>query len=321
MNSHLNDLYHYARLFIGRRSDFALQQENGAYYRVGRVLTARDVRAHLDGAATLGTYVINEAGRCRAATFDADSDGGLEQLHMVQTRLAEAGIPAYLEQSRRGGHLWVFFAEPARASLVRRWLLPYCPAGIEFYPKQAEGAGYGSLIRLPFGIHRKSGKRYPFVEWSAGGPGPVARTIGETLAWLNTVPRVRVPALDLQPWPEPRARHAQDKSPSYRQHTTMPDFPPTIRDWCAAYNPVQMIGSYVDLDHQGRGWCPFGEHHAGGCDTHASLKVYQPDGTSNYCWYCYAWQQGGSLFDFLRHWYRLDARELWRRLQRKEITA
>src|SRR5258708_29593122 len=45
-------------------------------------------------------------------------------------------------------------------------------------------------------------------------------------------------------------------------------------------------------------WSPFSSHHAHGCDTHASFKVYQPGTPGGYCWYCYVWQQGGSAFDF-----------------------
>jgi len=49
--------------------------------------------------------------------------------------------------------------------LVRAWLLPFCPAGVEFYPKQ-EAASWehpGSLIRLPWVCICDPGERYPFV--------------------------------------------------------------------------------------------------------------------------------------------------------------
>jgi hypothetical protein len=42
--------------------------------------------------------------------------------------------------------------------------------------------------------------------------------------------------------------------------------------------------------------------------------VYQPSPPDICCWYCHAWQQGGSLFDFLRLYYGLEAGELWRLL-------
>src|SRR3989440_600727 len=144
-------LNEYSRLFVSRRDDYAVQQGNGRYLRVARPLTKMALRNHLDGVESLGTYVIDERGRCRFAVFDADSHNGLDVLLDVQGWLASDGVPSYLERSRRGGHLWVLFQVPALASYVRSWFLPYCPAGVEFYPKQDEGNGYGSLIRLPLG--------------------------------------------------------------------------------------------------------------------------------------------------------------------------
>jgi hypothetical protein len=307
----------YWNLFIGRSNDFAQQRANGGYWRVGRALTLADLANHLRGQWTLGTYVTNEQGRCRFAVYDADSQDGLRELRHVQTVLAHQGLPAYLERSRRGGHLWVFFVEPVPASQVRAWLLPWCPTGVEFYPKQAEGAGYGSLIRLPLGVHLRSRKRYPFVEWVEREPVPVARSVSETLDWFSTVRRAQVPAL--QP-ASPRAARTQETSFSFSRQTTMPTFPATIRDWCAAQDPYRVIGRSVDLNSQGIGQCPFNWHHAHG-DTRPSFKVYTPGRPGGYCWYCYTWEQGGSVFDFLRYWHNLDARELWQRLQRNEVQS
>src|SRR5207237_7334785 len=130
----------------------ALQQVNGRYLRVGSPLTKIALLNHLDGVESLGTYVIDERGRCRFAVFDADSHNGLDVLLDVQGQLTHDGVPSYLERSRRGGHLWVLLKVSALASHVRSWLLPYCPAGVEFYPKQDEANGFGSLIRLPLAV-------------------------------------------------------------------------------------------------------------------------------------------------------------------------
>lgn len=307
----------YWSLFIGRSNDFAQQRNDGGYWRVGRSLTMTDLANHLDRQWTLGSYVMNEKGRCRFAVFDADSENGLPELRHLQAILARQGIPAYLERSRRGGHLWVFFVEPVPASQVRAWLLPWCPAGVEFYPKQAEGAGYGSLIRLPLGVHLRSGKRYPFVEWRERGPVPVARSAPATLDWLATIKRAQVP--DLQP-ARPRAPRTQETSFSNSRHTTMLTFPLTIREWCANQDPYRVIGAYVDLNSQGIGSCPFSWHHTHGRDAHASFKVYTPGTPGGYCWYCYTWQQGGSVFDFLRYWHNLEPREMWKRIQAQATT-
>lgn len=228
-------IHTYMRLFVGRCNDFAQQRANGGYWRVGRSLTLSNVEDHLAGSWTLGTYLIDERGQCAFAVFDADSENGLQVLADLQAVLNRQGIPSYLEKSRRGGHLWVFFGEPIPASQARAWLLPFCPERVEFYPKQAESKGYGSLIRLPLGVHLRNGKRYPFVEWRDGGPVPVARSVLETLEWLGTMQRAethtlptikqrvtqhpkrhRFPILDTQPHPhsrQPSGNGARNKTP------------------------------------------------------------------------------------------------------------
>jgi len=110
------------------------------YTRMGTDLTYEILFWHLEGRQTLGTYVINELNQCSFAVFDSDAPTGLFDLAAVQMSLTTNGIPSYLETSRRGAHLWVFFSEPISSVLVRAWLLPFCPAGVEFYPKQ-EAAG------------------------------------------------------------------------------------------------------------------------------------------------------------------------------------
>src|SRR5215469_9326700 len=111
----------YIRAFVGRRDDYALQQDDGRYLRVGRPLTYSALRRHLAGVETIGTYVIDEQGTCRFAVFDSDLAGeaGLQQLAAVQTSLAAAGIPSHLEESRRGGHLWVLLDRLLPASQLR----------------------------------------------------------------------------------------------------------------------------------------------------------------------------------------------------------
>jgi len=315
----------YGTLFVSRRDDYASQQADGRYRRAGHKLTYAAVQAHLDGLVTLGTYVIDEQGCCRFAVFDDDREGvtltdRLARLLNVQRRLLGDGLPSLLEQSRRGGHLWVLTDRRVPASHLRRVLLPYCPAGVEFFPKQDEGGGYGSLIRLPLGVHQRSGRRYGFVRWdeSHGRLVAVARDVAGTLSWLSTVERAALPALSPTP--------AGDSPTLPQQHTlivsknpfiaapTLAPATPSIRVWSASRDPVAVIGRYVPLDARGLGCCPFGEHHRNGKDSHPSFRVYQPRGDGLSCWYCYAWGKGGTLFDFFCAWYNITPRELWRRI-------
>jgi len=129
---------------------------------------------------------------------------------------------------------------------------------LSFYPKQDECEGYGSLIRLPLGVHRRSGQRYHFIERGATGLVSLTSTEEDRAAWFTSITLMGVP----------------------------------LRQWNEAQDPFQVIGRYVSLTSKGVGQCPFGEHHTGGRDTKASLKVYTSRVAGGYCWYCYTWQRG-----------------------------
>lgn len=310
----------YARLFVGRRSDFAIQGDNGRYRRAFQLLTLDTLTRHLGGAVTLATYVRDERGLCRFGVFDADQDNGLDVLAGVQRDLAHDGVSSYLERSRRGGHLWVLFAEQLLASDVRRWLLPYGPHGIEFYPKQDEGEGVGSLIRLPFGVHKLSDRRYPFVIVTQDGAiTPIADKLGAMMAWLTEVERVQPP--DVRP-SEPERTNVPKHTHTIVSKNT-PTEPGTeyssIREWVGAQDALRIISRYVQLDRHGLGCCPFGEHHSDGRDSHPSFRAYQPRYVGASSWYCYAWQRGGNVFDFLCLYHGLDAFAMWHRIQSRDV--
>jgi hypothetical protein len=314
-----DDLAQYARLFVGRRNDYALQREDGRYRRAFERLTLDALSSHLAGQRTLATYVIDETGCCKFVVYDCDLDNGLEVLAGVQLLLANDGIGSYLERSRRGGHLWVLLAQVTRASTVRAWLLPYCPGEVEFYPKQNEGAGVGSLIRLPLGVHRLSGQRYPFVSYQNGAIAPTAATLYKTLTWLQTVERVQVPQTIISEPPRDQvdrgAHMLPNKSPAYRPVTGYS----SIREWTEDQDPLMIISRYVKLNGSGLGCCPFGEHHSDGKDSNPSFRAYKPSYRGASSWYCYAWQRGGNVFDFLCLYHGLDAAAMWARIQNGDI--
>jgi hypothetical protein len=319
----------FANLFVSRRDDYAIQQVDGRYLRAGRPLTYSTLARHLHGALTIGTYVMDERGMCRFALFDDDTDSDdlserVKTLVSVQQRLRADGIPSYLEGSRRGAHLWVFCSRLVVASQLRRWLLLYCLQGVEFYPKQDEGTReYGSLVRLPLGVHRRTNCRYWFFSWHDEGRVhlvPTARSVSESLAWLPRLQRAMVPDLEMLP-PSPNGP-GDDAQQSLAKTVTLP-VPllsgTTIHAWCASQNPFTVIGRYVQLDRHGLGCCPFGEHHSDGKDSHPSLRVYQPKRAGGSCWYCYVWEHGGNLFDFLCSWHEVSAKVLWHRILVGEV--
>jgi hypothetical protein len=218
----------------------------------------------------------------------------------------------------------VFCDRLVPASQLRRWLLPYCPAGVEFFPKQDEGTReYGSLVRLPLGVHRRSNCRYWFFTWDAQARlhlTPAARSVSDSLAWLPRLRRMIVPDLETLP---PPPNSVGDDAPQSLAKTVTLDVPlpsgTTIHAWCASQNPFEVIGRYFCLDRRGLGCCPFGEHHSDGKDSHPSFRVYHPKRAGGSCWYCYVWEHGGNLFDFLCYWHDVSAKALWHRILSGEV--
>ena len=307
------DVAAYASLFVHCWDAFAVQQRDGSYRRVEEPLALPLLDAHLAGRWTLGTYLLDRESRCSFAVFDADGMDGLGQLIDLGDELQQSGIPALLEASRRGGHLWLHFVEPTPAWKVRAWLLPYAQArGMELYPKQDAllPGGSGSLIRLPLGVHQKSRGWYPFLTRAAGGEWvAVGETVEDCCTWLvQHVERVAVPDVAVSV-PETCADEAA--LAPMASHVLVEDGYESIRAWCQAQDIVDMIGRYVVLDRRGVGSCPFKEHHHRG-DRRPSFQVF---GGSDPHWYCYTWRRAGDLFDFLCLYHQVMPQEAWQRLR------
>lgn len=185
------DAIRFAHLFGGRENVYARQWWNpdgrGGYSPVHEPFTPRVALNHLLGNVTVGVYVVrldNTVG-----FFAIDLDVTKRGLAAARSSLAEArrvrallgsetrrltdalaaiGVPALVEDSGyKGRHLWVFLAAPEDAAVVRqfgqlavaRWAPRSPDLQIEFFPKQdTTGAGIGNLIKLPLGIHRRTGR-------------------------------------------------------------------------------------------------------------------------------------------------------------------
>jgi len=175
----------YWRLFVNRLA-YTVQSEkpgkNGKHYyylpKDRRHLLRQTVLRHLNGQITIGLYAINpETQRCKWVAIDADYGNALEDLLKLQWELLRDGVEAALEKSRRGGHLWIFAAEPLLArdcrvyihNLATRLKVPVkggagLPEGIEVFPKQDElaPAEFGNALRGPLGVHRAVLRRFWF---------------------------------------------------------------------------------------------------------------------------------------------------------------
>jgi hypothetical protein len=180
----------YFHLFVNRRA-YTLQSKSPHpmsgrhyYYRPkdkktgqGVSLTPDIIHRHVEGEITVGLYAINPVTQCsKWVAIDADYRDALRDLTRLRLHLRQDGVESAFENSRRGGHVWIFAAEPLPAHHLRIYVCDLAVRlsipikhdkqreGIEIFPRQdiLKPGRYGNSIRGPLGIHRGAGKRFWF---------------------------------------------------------------------------------------------------------------------------------------------------------------
>jgi hypothetical protein len=207
--------------------------------------------------------------------------------------LARQNIPAYIEPSHRGGHVWLFTPSLSGADargLGKFLLQRYRINEVELFPKQKELiTGPGSLVRLPFGIHRKTNHRYHFIHLDGS---PLAPSVREQIALLNSPARMDQTHIRrlLEQSPELHPDRVLSPKTKRRLSTLLPSekiksIP--IEEFIRVYD--------VELDQAGRGYCPFHD------DQRKSFAIYPDTNT----WHCFAGCKGATNIDFVLRWREL----------------
>lgn len=192
------DLVRFCHIFAGREHVHARQwhdpQRGSGYSPVEQPMTPGLVQAHLDGSITMGIYPVRSDQTVNFFAFDLDivkraverARGNREETVRLRRLLRETGremldvlqaqgVPAILADSGyKGRHLWVFLDEPISADLVRKaaiglsrlLVLPSADFSLEVFPKQGQVSDdqLGNLIKLPLGVHKRSGRRAWFLD-------------------------------------------------------------------------------------------------------------------------------------------------------------
>jgi tetratricopeptide (TPR) repeat protein len=194
------DCIRFASLFAGREDVYARQWHRPAdgqtgYTPVHEPLTPAVIRNHLLGTFTAGVYPIRldqtatwfavDLDIRRPALDEARRDAACARELRDLTRrtglailgtLCELGLDPLFENSGyKGRHYWVFLEEPEEAKVLHqcgRLLLARLQRdlatefALEFFPKQPHrgGKGLGNLIKLPLGVHRRTGYRSTLLD-------------------------------------------------------------------------------------------------------------------------------------------------------------
>lgn len=171
-------------------------------HKVPVPLTDDVLATHLTGRQTIGVYQLQDDDTVRWLCFDIDKDKDTltdetmqqhaqEQARCIARSCQRLGLAPLVEDSgNRGYHVWLF-TEPTmpatKAQAIGRLVLADIKTlpglHIELFPKQVSVKSYGNLVKLPLGVHRKSGRRSCFV-------GPQFTPMAEQMAALRRTRRL-----------------------------------------------------------------------------------------------------------------------------------
>lgn len=188
----------YMDLFVGREDTYARETYGSGNKRmseqVSEPLTEEMIRQHLSGDVILETYVQRSNGTSKYVVFDIDIskkillqyDYGSLEFNAHKQNAAEhasklckilqrMGMIGYIEDSGfRGYHVWVFFTGWIPVRYINRFTecvqkeLGDSGDGItmEVFPNSARirAGKFGQKIRLPLGVHIRTGNRSYFVD-------------------------------------------------------------------------------------------------------------------------------------------------------------
>ncbi|HSH05942.1 MAG TPA: CHC2 zinc finger domain-containing protein [Anaerolineae bacterium] len=282
-----------------QRYDWQGRQTGRGYRAVNERLRRSDVMAHLRGHMTLGAYVLDEESRGGYVVFDADDAAEWRCLQAMAKWLADEGAVGYLEGSRRGGHLWYFVAERQTGRALQAFgqglVAFFRLEGIELFPKQAElKDGPGSMIRLPFGIHRKSLRRYGFY-WPDGTL--LAPTLREQIPFFEEPETVPMAVWERFVAHAPKQKRRLERGEAWEGGRGVLGEGATDGERIrAAISVRDFVLQFVELSPSGKGLCPFHDDH---------VPSFSVNDRENY-WYCFACEMGGDVIKFLMAWEECD---------------
>ncbi|MCD7883630.1 MAG: CRISPR-associated primase-polymerase type A1 [Lachnospiraceae bacterium] len=219
-----DELERYMELFTGREDIYALNELSDNNRRicveVPEPLQPEVVKAHLKGTTTVSTFVQRSNATVKFLVIDLDVSKGVllgrteeiikeymkkcfELATLCFRELSHLGIHSHIEDSGcRGYHVWILFDGWIQvryvnllADIIETKLRPYLKdSGIqaEYFPNKTKirNGKAGQCIKLPWGIHPKTGRRSYFLKEDGTLYSPQHIVLDEIIpCTLNTIKR------------------------------------------------------------------------------------------------------------------------------------
>lgn len=209
--------------FRGRDGVHAIESVNRAGHRsfvpVHRPILADDWTAHLAGDRTLALPLVRTGDTAFIGVLDVDIERrfleerfgvpdellgrALVTALRLRRELQQRGCASLLELSgHKGYHLWIRLEDPLPCFRLRRWLLDVVgaigalPEGIrvEEFPNRdrVKPDAVGPLIKLPLGIHSRTGKRCALLD-------DRGEVLADPMDAIRSLPRVAARVISEQP--------------------------------------------------------------------------------------------------------------------------
>lgn len=181
----------FCKKFRGRNDVYATQKKfqngNYGYIPVHQNFNTDVIKRHFKGEQTIGLYLLDKNSSVSTFCIDIDIKKAyieefvngfdkakfqkalIETAQIIIKKFYDNGLQLYPERSGyKGYHLWGFIEDSVNAKLIRaicKKLLEELSFSeiihIDLFPAQdyLSGKGFGNLVKLPLGIHRKTGNR------------------------------------------------------------------------------------------------------------------------------------------------------------------
>lgn len=277
---------YYASLFPAR-SDVYSHWTAAGWRPVREPLTGEIVLAGLTGTGpSISGYMIAPGSTSHVLAYDFDTDDGLSQAFQLALFMQSEGLPAYVESSRRGAHLWCILdrvlpaisIRAAARALLQASGLPDDDDHIEIRPGSdhvdAEwhehvsgavvGSGLGHALRLPLMPHPKTGKTGRLMYPSGA---QLQGTLAEIILAIDIAPADRLTAW-AERWKRPpiSSLPASHRNPRERSDDDDASASELLRTLWGALDAVP--GKVIA--------CPAKAYHVHG-DVHKGCRVFPDD--------------------------------------------